>query len=94
MLMAGLNGIRKQIDPGLPSEMDLFEGETLKHVKSVKGSLTEVLDALEADHDYLTEGGVFSKELIETYIGVRRVADVDAVRLRPHPHEFVMYYGV
>jgi glutamine synthetase len=94
MLMAGLDGIRKQIDPGLPSEMDLFEGETLKHVRSVKGSLTEVLDALEADHDYLTEGGVFSKELIETYIGVRRVADVDAVRLRPHPHEFVMYYGV
>ena len=68
MLMAGLDGIRKQIDPGLPSEMDLFEGETLRHVKTVKGSLTEVLDALEEDHDYLTEGGVFTKELIETYI--------------------------
>lgn len=94
MLMAGLDGIKKQIDPGLPSEMDLFEGETLKHVKTVKGSLSEVLDALAADHDYLTEGGVFSQELIDIYIATRRIADVDAVRLRPHPHEFVMYYGV
>ncbi len=94
MLMAGLDGIKNQINPGLPSEMDLFEGETLKHVKTVHGSLSEVLDALEADHDYLTEGGVFSTELIETYIANKRIADVDAVRLRPHPHEFVMYYGV
>ena len=94
MLMAGLDGIKHQIDPGVPSEMDLFEGETLKKVITVKGSLTEVLDALEADHDYLTAGGVFTEELIETYIATKRIADVDAVRLRPHPHEFVMYYGV
>ena len=94
MLMAGLDGIKNQIDPGKPSEMDLFEGETLKHVVTVKGSLTEVLDALEADHDYLTAGGVFTEELIQTYIATKRIADVDAVRLRPHPHEFVMYYGV
>ena len=92
--MAGLDGIKNQIDPGKPSEMDLFEGETLKKVVTVKGSLTEVLDALEADHDYLTTGDVFTKELIETYIATKRIADVDAVRLRPHPHEFVMYYGV
>ncbi len=58
------------------------------------GSLSDVLDALAADHAYLTAGGVFSEELIETYIATRRIADVDAVRLRPHPHEFVMYYGV
>ena len=94
MLMAGLDGVKNQIDPGKPSEMDLFEGETLKHVVTVKGSLTEVLDALEADHDYLTAGGVFTEELIQTYIATKRIADVDAVRLRPHPHEFVMYYGV
>jgi len=94
MLMAGLDGIAKQIDPGLPSEMDLFEGETLKKVTTVKGSLGDVLDALESDHEYLTTGGVFSGELIETYIANKRLADVDAVRLRPHPHEFVMYYGV
>ena len=54
----------------------------------------ELMDALAADHEYLTAGGVFSPEMIETYIATRRLADVDAVRLRPHPHEFVMYYGV
>jgi glutamine synthetase len=94
MLMAGLDGIKNQIDPGLPSEIDLFEGETLKQVRTVEGSLDAVLNALEADHDYLTAGNVFSEELIETYISQKRVNDADAVRLRPHPHEFVMYYGV
>jgi glutamine synthetase len=94
MLMAGLDGIKNQIDPGKPSEMDLFEGETLKKVRTVEGSLDAVLDALEADHDYLTAGGVFTEEMIETYIGYKRISEFDAVRLRPHPHEFVMYYGV
>ena len=94
MVMAGLDGIQNQIDPGKPSEMDLFEGETLKKVTTVKGSLGEVLDALETDHDYLTAGGVFSTGLLENYIATRRLADVDAVRLRPHPHEYVMYFGV
>lgn len=94
MLMAGLDGIQNQIDPGVPSEMDLFEGDTLKKVKTVEGSLDAVLNALEADHDYLTAGGVFSEGLIENYIAIKRVSEFDAVRLRPHPHEFVMYYGV
>lgn len=94
MLMAGLDGIKNQIDPGKPSEMDLFEGETLKTVRTVEGSLSAVLDALDADHDYLTAGGVFTEELIETYISHKRINEFDAVRLRPHPHEFVMYYGV
>ena len=74
--------------------MDLFEGETLKKVRTVEGSLDAVLDALEADHDYLTAGDVFSEELLETYIGYKRINEFDAVRLRPHPQEFVMYYGV
>lgn len=94
MLMAGLDGIKNQIDPGKPSEIDLFEGETLKKVRTVEGSLSAVLDALEADHDYLWAGGVFTEELIETYIHYKRINEFDAVRLRPHPHEFVMYYGV
>jgi glutamine synthetase len=94
MLMAGLDGIKNQIDPGNPSEMDLFEGETLKQVVTVKGSLADVLDALEEDNDYLTAGGVFTPDLIETYLATKRIADVDAVRLRPHPQEFVMYYGI
>jgi glutamine synthetase len=94
MLLAGLDGIKNQIDPGGPSEQDLFEEETLKHVTTVKGSLDVVLDELEKDQAYLTEGGVFTPDLIETYISQKRIADVDAVRLRPHPHEYVMYYGI
>ena len=94
MLLAGLDGIKNQIDPGGPSEQDLFEEETLKHVTTVKGSLDVVLDELEKDQAYLTEGGVFTADLIETYISQKRIADVDAVRLRPHPHEYVMYYGI
>jgi len=94
MLMAGLDGTKHQIDPGSPSEMDLFEGETLKKVRTVEGSLSAVLDALEADHAYLTVDGVFTEELLESYIQYKRINEFDAVRLRPHPHEFVMYYGV
>jgi glutamine synthetase len=94
MLMAGLDGIKNQIDPGNPAEVDLFEEETIKHVKTVKGSLDAVLDALEEDNAYLLEGGVFTEDLIETYVGYKRISEFDAVRLRPHPHEFVMYYGV
>lgn len=93
-LLAGLDGIKNQIDPGNPAEMDLFEEETLKHVKTVKGSLDAVLTELEQDSAYLTESGVFTTDLIETYVAHKRIADVDAVRLRPHPHEFVMYYGI
>jgi glutamine synthetase len=94
MLMAGLDGIKNQIDPGNPSEMDLFEEETLKHVTTVHGSLDQVLTDLEEDNAYLTEGGVFTSDLIETYVSQKRLADVDAVRLRPHPHEYVLYYGI
>lgn len=91
IMMAGIDGIKSQIDPGEPAETDLFEHSTRP---TVKGSLTEVLDALVADHAYLLEGGVFTADLIETYVATKRIADVDAVRLRPHPHEFVMYYGI
>lgn len=94
MVMAGLDGIKNKIDPGNPSELDLFEDENMREVRTVESSLSAVLDALEADHDYLTAGGVFSQGLLDTYIATRRIADVDAVRLRPHPHEFVMYFGV
>ncbi len=94
MLLAGLDGIKNQIDPGGPSEMDLFEEETLKHVTSVHGSLDAVLTDLENDNAYLLEGGVFTTDLIETYVSQKRLADVDAVRLRPHPHEYVLYYGI
>jgi glutamine synthetase len=94
MVMAGIDGIKNKIDPGNPAEVDLFEEENLRHVRSVKGSLDAVLDELEADNEFLLQGNVFTSDLIETYISHKRIADVDAVRLRPHPHEFVMYYGI
>ena len=94
MLMAGLDGIKNQIDPGNPLEVDLFDEGTLQEVPTVKASLGEVLDELESDHDYLLEGGVFTSDLIETYVEHKRLEEIDAVRLRPHPQEFVMYYGI
>ena len=93
MLMAGLDGIKNKIDPGAPMDMDLFEGEA-PEVPQVPGSLNEVLNALEADNDFLLEGGVFTADLIETYIAWKRKNEVDALRLRPHPIEYVMYYDI
>ena len=61
-------------------------------VKQVPGSLEEVLDALEADHQFLLEGGVFTPDVIETWLEYKRKKEVDAVRLRPHPYEFFLYY--
>jgi glutamine synthetase len=90
MLMAGLDGIERGLDPGDPSDFDLFEDD--RGVAQVPGSLSESLDALEADHEFLTKGGVFSEDLIRTWIDWKREHEVDAVRLRPHPMEFSLYY--
>jgi glutamine synthetase len=91
MLMAGLDGIEHGIDPGAPADFDLFE-ETDRSIPQVPGSLSEALDALEADHAFLTKGSVFSEELIRTWIDWKREHEVDVVRLRPHPAEFSLYY--
>jgi glutamine synthetase len=91
MLMAGLDGIRKGLDPGEPADFDLFEHRN-GGIAQVPGSLSEALDALEVDHGFLLEGEVFSKELIETWIAWKRENEVDVVRLRPHPAEFALYY--
>jgi glutamine synthetase len=91
MLMAGLDGIERGLDPGAPADYDLFE-EADGSVPQVPGSLPEALDALEADHDFLLRGGVFSEELIRTWIDWKRESEVDVVRLRPHPAEFSLYF--
>ena len=91
MLMAGLDGIERGLDAGAPADYDLFE-ETHGEVPQVPGSLAEALDALEADHEFLTKGGVFSEDLIQTWIDYKRENEVDVVRLRPHPAEFALYY--
>jgi glutamine synthetase len=91
MLMAGLDGIERSLDPGEPADYDLFE-ESNREVPQVPGSLDEALDALDADHEFLTKGGVFSEDVIRTWIDYKRENEVDAVRLRPHPAEFALYY--
>jgi glutamine synthetase len=90
MVMAGLDGIERGLDPGEPAEFDLFEEE--HSIAQVPGSLEGALDALEADHDFLTAGGVFTPDLIEAWIGWKREHEADVVRLRPHPAEFALYY--
>ncbi|MDR7278319.1 type I glutamate--ammonia ligase [Catenuloplanes atrovinosus] len=94
MLLAGLDGIKNKIEPPAPIDKDLYDlpPEEVANVKQVPGSLDAVLDKLETDHEYLTAGGVFTEDLIETWIDYKRTNEVDAVRLRPTPHEFAMYY--
>ena len=96
IVMAGLDGIKNKIDPGKPTEGDLFSmtARQLSRIKTVPGSLEGVLDALEKDHKFLLEGNVFTKELIETWISYKRETEVDEIRQRPHPHEFFLYYDI
>jgi glutamine synthetase len=94
LLMAGLDGIRNEIEPPEPIDKDLYElePEEAAKVKSTPGSLGEVLNSLEADHEFLLEGGVFTRDLIENYVAYKREREVDPVALRPHPYEFHLYY--
>jgi glutamine synthetase len=96
MLMAGLDGIHNRLDPGLPVDADLYElsREELAKIATVPGSLEDAINALEADHEFLLKGGVFTEDVIETWIAYKRGAEIDPVRLRPHPWEFALYYDV
>jgi glutamine synthetase len=96
MLMAGLDGIKNKIEPPAPVDKDLYElpPDEAASIAQVPGSLGEVLDNLEADHAYLSEGGVFTEDLIETWIDFKRSAEIDPIRLRPHPHEFELYFDI
>ncbi len=94
ILMAGLDGIQNRIDPGEPQDKDLYElpAEEAKLIKQVPGSLGAVLDALEADHDFLLQGDVFTMDLLDAYVEYKRKFELDPIRLRPTPHEFTMYF--
>ena len=96
MMMAGLDGIANRIEPPAPVDKDLYDlpPEELALVPQVPDSLDEALIALESDHDYLTAGGVFTDDLIETWIEYKRNNEIDALRLRPHPYEFALYYDI
>ena len=94
LLMAGLDGIRNKIEPPPPADMDLYElePEEAAKIQSVPGSLYEVLDALEADHEFLLVGDVFTQDVVDTWLEYKRTREADEVNLRPHPYEFMLYY--
>jgi glutamine synthetase len=96
MLMAGLEGVQNRIEPPDPVDKDLYDlpPDALAKVPQVPASLDAALDALEADQAFLKAGGVFTDDLIETWIDYKRANEVDAVRLRPHPWEFMLYYDI
>jgi glutamine synthetase len=95
MLMAGLDGVKRKIDPGEPYDKNTYEvssSETRK-IPTVPGSLEKSIEALEDDHKFLMEGGVFTKDVIDVWIDYKR-SEMDKVRLRPHPYEFYLYFDI
>jgi glutamine synthetase len=94
--MAGLDGIQNKIDPGEPIDKDLYDlpAEEAARITNTPGSLDAVLDALEADHEFLLKGDVFTPDLIEAYVKYKRTEEIDPVRLRPHPHEYYLYFDI
>jgi len=96
MLMAGIDGILNKIEPPDPVDKDIYDlpPSELANLPAVPSSLSEALDALEEDHEFLLEGGVFTEGLVETWVEYKRESEVDAIRLRPHPYEFVLYYDI
>jgi glutamine synthetase len=96
MLMAGLDGVLNGIEPPAPVDEDIYElsPEEAAKIASAPGSLEEVLSALESDHDFLLQGGVFTEDVIQTWVDYKREREIDPVRLRPHPWEFYLYSDI
>src|SRR6476469_1994972 len=94
MLMAGLDGIERRLTPGNPLDKDIYSltPEELKDVPSMPGSLSEAVGNLKKDHEFLLKGDVFTEDVIETWIAFKMDNEVNAMRLRPHPYEFALYY--
>jgi glutamine synthetase len=94
--MAVLDGIQNKIDPGDPLDKNIYDlpKEELANIESAPGSLDEALKALENDHEFLTKGDVFTKDVIETWIEYKMEKEVNPIKLRPHPHEFYLYYDI
>lgn len=96
ILMAVLDGIQNKLEPGDPLDKNIYDlpPEELAHIPSAPGSLTEALFALKDDHDFLLKGDVFTKDVIEKWIEYKIENEVNAVNLRPHPHEFFLYFDI
>jgi glutamine synthetase len=96
ILMAAIDGIQNKVSPGDPLDKDLYDlpPEVAAEIPQAPGSLDEVLTALQRDHEFLLRGDVFTQDVVDTWIEYKRENEVDALRLRPHPYEFCMYYDI
>jgi glutamine synthetase len=96
MLMAGIDGIENKIDPGAPLDKNIYalKPEELAGIPTMPGSLDEALSELESDHEFLLKGDVFTADAISTWCEYKRENETNAVRIRPHPHEFELYFEV
>jgi glutamine synthetase len=96
ILMAAIDGIQNKIDPGEPLDKDIYDlsPEEMKGIPTTPGSLEEALKALRDDHEFLLRGDVYTQDVIDTWIWYKTVNEVDAIRLRPHPYEFCLYYDI
>jgi len=96
MLMAVLDGIENKIDPGEPLDKDIYglPPEELAGIPSTPGSLEEAIEALEADHEFLMKGDVFTRDVIDMWIEYKTENEINPIKLRPHPHEFFLYFDI
>jgi glutamine synthetase len=96
ILMAIIDGIENKVDPGEPLDKDIYglPPEELAEIPSAPGSLDEALEALKEDHEFLLKGDVFTKDVIEKWIEYKIENEVNQVKLRPHPHEFFLYFDI
>lgn len=94
LLLAGLDGIERQLDPGKPLDKDIYglPPEELALIPKAPGRLEEAIDCLEADHEFLLKGNVFTEDLIQMWIERKRNHDIDPIRMRPTPYEYFLYF--
>ena len=96
MLMAVIDGIQNKIDPGDPLDKDIYNlpPEELAEIPSAPGSLEEAIEALKADQEFLLKGDVFTQDAIDMWIDYKTENEINDIKLRPHPHEFYLYYDI
>lgn len=94
MLMAGMDGIRRKIEPGEPMDVNIYEHNGGSNAGHLPASLDEAIENLESDKDFLIQGGVFTSDLLDTYIEYKKKKEIGPVRIRPHPWEFYLYYDI
>jgi len=96
IMMAAIDGIQNKISPGDPMDKDIYDlpPEESSSIPTTPGSLDEALDALQTDHEFLLRGDVFTQDVIDVWITYKRTQEADAIRIRPHPYEFCLYYDI